>query len=114
MQVDARRLVIISVKSGNTGPHHVRELHGALAQTSSAAIGVLVILEPRTKAMIEAAAKAGFYKSAFGDYPKIQIITVEEMLNGIQIGMPPPASIENVTFPSIEKVNGVVQPEFLF
>ena len=39
--------------------------------------------------MIEEAVSSGFYKSPFGkQYPKIQILTIEELLNGKGIKRP--------------------------
>ena len=55
--------------------------------------GVLVTLEPPTKAMRGEAAEAGRYTSKLwhdGDYPKIQILTVEDLLSGMaRIEFPP-------------------------
>jgi adenine-specific DNA-methyltransferase len=35
------------------------------------------------------AASAGFYKSPWGTHPKMQIVTVGELLDGKRIDMPP-------------------------
>lgn len=75
--------VIISVKGGKTGVHHVRDLRGVLDR-EKAEIGVLVTLEPPTSPMTIEAASAGFW----GDYPRIQILTIEELLVGKNIRYP--------------------------
>jgi hypothetical protein len=46
--------------------------------------GVFLTLEPATKGMVTQAAAgfyttAGFYKTEYGQFPKIQIVTVEEL-----------------------------------
>lgn len=55
------------------------------------AIGVYVTLEPPTRPMIEEAAGKGFYHSLGWnkDYPRLQILTVEQILNGEQVNLPP-------------------------
>jgi site-specific DNA-methyltransferase (adenine-specific) len=96
--------VIISVKGGSVGPAAVRELHGTVEQTQNAVIGVLVTLTTKTDSMMEAAAKAGFYESSFGKYPKVQLLTAQEIINGVKIKIPEGPSIGDLTFPIIEKV----------
>ena len=47
--------------------------------------------------MIAEAASAGFYHSDLWqkDYPRVQILTVEELLNGVEVKIPPtPAGYE--------------------
>jgi len=86
---DAKR-VIVSVKSGGVSSRDIRDLVGTVDR-EQAAIGVLITLEPPTSAMVREAASAGYYRSkAWGkDYPKIQILTVEELLDGRTVDMPP-------------------------
>lgn len=54
-------------------------------------LGVLLTLEPPTGPMRAEAASAGFYHSEFWqkDYPRVQIITVEDLLHGKLPEMPP-------------------------
>lgn len=82
--------VIISVKAGNTGVAHVRDLRGVLDR-EKASIGVLITMQDHTKPMEEEAVTAGFYESkTWGKrYPKIQLFTVTDLLAGKQIEMPP-------------------------
>ena len=81
--------VIISVKGGNTGPAHVRELRGTV-EREKAPIGVLVVTEPPTREMERDAAAAGVYHSPWdgSTYPRIQIITAGEIVHGKRIDMP--------------------------
>jgi hypothetical protein len=44
-----------------------------------AKMGVFLTLEPPTKGMRTQAAAAGFYKTDHGQFPKIQIVTVEQL-----------------------------------
>lgn len=82
--------VIISVKAGNTGVAHVRDLRGVLDR-EKAAIGVLISMQDPTKPMHDEAVTAGFYESQMWGkrYPKIQLFTVADLLAGKQIEMPP-------------------------
>ena len=81
--------VIFSVKSGHLKNEYVRELPGILDR-EKAHIGVLVTLEAPTQPMKTEAASAGFYQSPWGTkHPKVQILTVREILTGKQVDMPP-------------------------
>lgn len=76
--------VIFQVKSGKVQFQYVQQLKGAL-EDEKAVIGVLITLNEPTKPMINEAAKAGFYVSPL--YPdrkfrRLQIITIEEILDG--------------------------------
>ncbi|HQZ82917.1 MAG TPA: DNA methyltransferase [Pyrinomonadaceae bacterium] len=81
--------VILSVKSGNVNVAHIRDLVGTI-EREKAAIGVYVTLEPPTKPMVTEAVSAGFYHSDYfnKDYPRIQILTVEDILAGSGVKMP--------------------------
>ncbi len=88
--------VIISVKAGTTGPAHVRDLKGVLDR-EKAAIGVLITMRDHTPAMKTEAVTAGFYSTPWGKYPRIQLLTVAELLAGRKIEMPPVHQVD-VTF----------------
>ncbi|MBI4199297.1 MAG: hypothetical protein HY535_02315 [Chloroflexi bacterium] len=84
------RRAIVSVKGGeHVGVGMVRDLVGVLERENEP-LGVLLTLEPPTQPMTTEAAAAGFYHSEFWqkDYPRVQIITVEEMLNGKRPELP--------------------------
>jgi site-specific DNA-methyltransferase (adenine-specific) len=82
--------IILSVKAGHTNVAHVRDLRGVLDR-EKAPIGVLITMEEPTRPMRQEAATAGFYKSPWSqeDYPKLQILTVGELLAGKKIDAPP-------------------------
>jgi site-specific DNA-methyltransferase (adenine-specific) len=88
--------VVISVKAGNTGPAHVRDLAGVLTR-ESAEIGVLITLHEPTPAMRKEAASGGFYTSAWGKHPKVQLLTIADLLDGREIDFPGRVTGGNVT-----------------
>ncbi len=96
--------VVVQVKGGAVHSSQIRDLKGVLGR-EKAAIGVLVTLQPATKPMREEAAAAGFYDSPLfghlGPFPKLQILTIEELLHGKRIEMPPRGA--DVTFKKAEK-----------
>ncbi len=95
--------IILSVKGGKTGPDHVRDLLGVL-QSQGADIGVLITLQPPTQPMRAAAASAEFYHSpGWGqNYPRVQLLTVADLLTGKRIDYPPAAQT-NVTYKKAPK-----------
>lgn len=81
---------VVSVKGGaNINPSMVRDLRGTV-EAMHAAMGVLVLMKPPTRGMVSEAAKAGMWTDDFTDrsWPKLQIITVAELLDGKQLVMP--------------------------
>jgi site-specific DNA-methyltransferase (adenine-specific) len=81
--------IIFSVKAGGTGAAHVRDLRGVI-EREKAAIGVLLTMEGPTKPMRKEAASAGFYLSPWDQrqYPRLQIYTVGELLEGKRPDLP--------------------------
>lgn len=99
--------IIFSVKAGgNVTVAHVRDLRGVV-EREQAEIGVLICMEEPTKQMRAEAASAGFYlppvrgigptSSWEKRYPRLQILTVAELLEGKRIAYPPSGQV-NVTF----------------
>jgi len=82
------RQVILSVKAGGLHATYVRDLAGVIGR-EHAEIGVLLSLEEPTKPMRKEAASAGFYTSPWGQHPRIQLLTVGELLAGKRIDCPP-------------------------
>jgi site-specific DNA-methyltransferase (adenine-specific) len=79
---DQTEKALISVKGGdNGGVGMVRDLI-AVVEREKAAIGVLIALALPTRAMEREAIAAGFFESPFEQVPKIQIITLAELLQG--------------------------------
>jgi hypothetical protein len=58
-------------------------------EREKAAIGVLLTLDEPTRAMRTEAASAGFYKSPWGQHPRLQIVTIADLLGRKRIDMPP-------------------------
>jgi site-specific DNA-methyltransferase (adenine-specific) len=81
--------VIVQVKSGYIGVNHVRDLKGVLDR-EKAAIGALITLREPTKPMLTEAAATGFYESKDfpGRYPRLQILTIAELLAGKKLEYP--------------------------
>lgn len=97
--------VVFSVKAGHVTVSHLRDLRGVLDR-ESAAIGVLISMEAPTKPMRAEAADAGFYEGAWGKkFPKIQLLTVSDLLDGRTIDMPEIGSLaENVTHKRAKRI----------
>lgn len=93
--------IIIQVKSGHVNPSQIRDLRGTLERVR-AQIGVFITLKEPTAGMKKEALSSGFYKSPGWnrDYPRIQILTIEELLEGKRIDYPPKT---NVTFKKAER-----------
>jgi DNA modification methylase len=84
--------VIVSVKGGKTvNPAMVRELDGTV-KAQKADMGVLITLSKPTKGMKDAAQHTGSYTYELSGhtYPKVQIITIEELFAGKKVDMPTP------------------------
>ena len=82
--------IVLSVKAGRTTVAHVRDLRGVV-EREDAALGVLITVNEPTKPMRTETA-AGFYSLPWDPdrrFPKLQILTIEELLAGKQIDCPP-------------------------
>jgi DNA modification methylase len=81
--------IIFSVKAGHVQSAYVRDLRGVI-EREEAQIGVLISIEAPTKPMLKEAAEAGFYKPPGLEdrYPRIQILTIEELLAGKRVEYP--------------------------
>lgn len=92
--------LLVQVKSGKVKSGDVRDLKGTV-EREKAAMGVFITLESPSKDMKTEAATAGFYRSEGWnkDYPSLQIVTIEELLSGAEVKMPPSA----MTFKQAER-----------
>jgi DNA modification methylase len=79
--------VIVSVKAGGVQVSHVRDLRGVI-EREQAQIGVLISFNEPTGPMRTEAASAGFYESPWGKHPRLQLLTIAELLAGKRIDMP--------------------------
>jgi DNA modification methylase len=83
--------VIISVKGGtNVEPADVRDLGGTV-QAQKAQMGIFLMRGEPTAGIREAASHAGTYTWPLNGqvYPKIQVLTVAQLVNGIRPVLPP-------------------------
>src|SRR5712692_751005 len=107
---DKSKRVLVQVKSGHVKSGDIRDLVGTV-QRENAAIGVFITLEPPSRDMITEAVSAGSYHSPGwnSDYPKIQILSIADLLRGAKVQMP----IQYGTFKQARRVREVEgeQPE---
>jgi DNA modification methylase len=98
--------IILSVKGGHVTASQVRDLVGVVTE-QKAELGVFITLEKPTQPMRAHAASAGFYESPGWNtkHPKIQILTVEDLLGGKKIDYPAPMSTSR-TFKKAPKAKG--------
>ena len=82
--------ILFSVKAGKVTVSQVRDLRGTV-EREKAALGVFICLQEPTGPMRTEAASAGFYKSPWREkpYPRLQILTVAELLDGKTMDSPP-------------------------
>ena len=89
-QDDAKTIgqAILSVKGGaNIHAQHVRDLIGAMNNTR-AKLGVLITLHPPTRAMEEAAREAESIEAGGKLLPRVQILSISDLLAGRKPRMP--------------------------
>jgi hypothetical protein len=75
------RTIIVQVKSGKVSSRDIRDLVGVLDR-EKAVIGIFLTLQPPTRDMTKEAVSAGFYNSQWGNFPRLQILTIEDLLTG--------------------------------
>ncbi len=115
--------VIVQVKSGYTGVNHVRDLKGVL-EREKAAIGALITMREPTKHMQIEAASAGFYQTSDPSekiiqmqrgtakrYPRLQILTIADLLEGKKIEYPSGPVGRDETFAKAERKSRERQEE---
>ena len=92
---DGIKKAIIQVKGGkNIKRDIIATLHGDM-EREKAALGLLITIHEPTRDMQIETVDAGFYESDLWQtkYPKIQIKTVKQLLEGKGTGLPPSASV---------------------
>jgi len=84
----ATKQIVFSVKAGKTGRAHVHELRGVMERENAQMAALLSMQEP-TQPMRSEAASAGYYESPLGSHhPRIQLLTVGELLEGERLDLP--------------------------
>lgn len=102
----ATKQIVISVKAGKLQAAYVRDIRGVMDR-EKAEISVLISMGGPTQQMRTEAATAGFYESPYGKrYPRLQLLTVAELLAGKDIDYPPSSHKQDVTFKQAPKVKG--------
>lgn len=93
---------LVQVKGGHVKSGDVRDLRGTV-EREGASIGIFITLEEPTSEMRREAVSAGFYRSpGWGkDFPRIQLLTIAELLRGVKVDMPP----AHGTFKQAQRVN---------
>ncbi len=92
------RKIVVQVKSGKVSVRDIRELK-SVVETQGAVIGIFVTLNTPTQPMLKEATAAGRFQwlhVADTTYPKIQIRTIQELLDGK--GIEYPRTPTDVTF----------------
>ena len=86
---DKIKKAIISVKGGhNANVSMIRDLAHVIDR-EKADIGIFISIDDPTRPMVEEAAMMGFYHSPLGrDYPRIQILTIAQILDGKKPDVP--------------------------
>jgi hypothetical protein len=79
--------VVISVKSGKLKPDDVRALRHVV-EREGAEMGALITLQTPSSQMRADAMSAGDYHCPWGTFQRIQIVTVEELLEGGGVARP--------------------------
>lgn len=93
--------VIVSVKGGENVTLTMLKDLIATVQGKKAAIGLFVTLSKPTKPMVIEATRAGYYESPLGgSYRKIQILTIEGIMDGSERPAYPMSQSGGLTFKS--------------
>ena len=82
--------IIVQVKSGHVRRDMIATLKGDMAR-EDAEIGIFITLNPPTRPMTQEATSASIYTPEhYPDhrYPRVQILTIEELLSGVQAEYP--------------------------
>jgi site-specific DNA-methyltransferase (adenine-specific) len=93
--------IVVQVKSGQVSVRDIRELK-TVVENQKAIIGVFITLENPTGPMVTEAVRAGYYERWGQKYHKIQIRTVEELLQSKKIEYP--QTLTNTSFKKAEQV----------
>ncbi len=85
--------IIVQVKSGNVQRNQIATLKGDM-EREKAEMGLFITLNPPTRPMIQEAASAGVYapkllgETSDRQYPRLQILTIEDLLGGSEVQYP--------------------------
>jgi DNA modification methylase len=74
--------MVLSVKGGNIKPGDIRDLRGVLEREHCTELAGFICLKEPTKAMVQEADAAGYYEYQGTKYPRIQILTIQDIFDG--------------------------------
>lgn len=112
---NAPKKIVVSVKGGqNVSAQMVRDLRGVV-EREKAALGLFVTLTSATKPMKDEAVKAGYYTSSGGvNFPRLQILTIDGLLDGRERPKYPDLSAGGQTFKKLKVEQGASYQADLF
>jgi site-specific DNA-methyltransferase (adenine-specific) len=104
--------IVVQVKSGHVNVNHIRELRDTINR-QKAAMGIFLTLEEPTSEMIKEVKATDPYKSPIWntEYPKIQILTIEQLLKGEKPNRPPISNMFKEA-PEIKREKDLIQKKF--
>lgn len=76
------RSMVLSVKGGKVKPEYIRELIGTMGAEREADLAGFICLNEPTPQMKQAAAKAGVFTYRDVQYPRVQILTIKDIVEG--------------------------------
>lgn len=94
------RDVVLSVKGGAMHPTDVRDLRGVLERENKAEMAALLSLREPTQGMRKEAAQAGMYQYGTQYYPRMQLLTVHQILEGKRMLLLPTKVLRQQMSPS--------------
>jgi len=97
------------VKGGKVQSKDIDALWGAMNK-HKCELGVFLSLQAPTKPMLETVANSGYYSAAGFNYPRLQILTLDEFFGGKSLNLPK----TNITFKSAQTTGKVSEQEGLF
>jgi site-specific DNA-methyltransferase (adenine-specific) len=108
------RRAVVQVKSGHVNRSQIGDLNSARLR-ERADVAVFITLEKPTKPMLQEAVGAGFYEIDFHrKVPRMQILTIEELLQGVKPELPSWALIEPYKKPPRAEKGKAPEQEPLF
>lgn len=110
------RKILVSVKGGtNISVSMIRDLIGT-TKNNKADIGIFLTLAKPTKPMVVEALNAGFYESEFypnKEFPRIQILTIEGLMNGTERAVYPDLTKGAYNFKKAQKETDAITQQTL-
>ena len=80
---------VVSVKGGeHVNVAMIRDL-AHVVNREKAKMGIFITLAEPTRPMLIEAVKEGFYETPFGKHPRLQILSIQELLEGKKPDLPP-------------------------